>query len=83
MAIPLPIDDRENEVTEGYIYILEVDMQYVHPSDQNRTRFLNRYILATIKDNDSKLTITIAGMNVIHHLLQVLWSVPATFLMKL
>ncbi len=54
VMLPLPIDDRENEITEGYLLLLQVDTNNMHPADARRLQFLNRYILVTIEDDDSK-----------------------------
>lgn len=47
-------DDTEAELPEGYILLLQVDVNRLHPSDARRVQFLNRYVLVTIQDNDSK-----------------------------
>lgn len=53
-TLPLPSDDKENEVTEGYILLLQIDPSNMHPVDARRVQFLNRYILVSIEDDDSK-----------------------------
>ena len=54
VALLQPSDDNDPEVDEGYILLLDVEAGNVHPSDANRIQFLNRHILITIEDDDSK-----------------------------
>lgn len=54
VALLQPSDDNDPEVDEGYILLLDVEANTLHPSDANRIQFLNRYILVTVEDNDSK-----------------------------
>ena len=54
VAVPLPLNDNETEVSEGYLLVLEVDFDKVHPLDARRIQFLNRYILVIIEDDDSE-----------------------------
>lgn len=54
LALPVTSDDTEAELPEGYILLLQVDVNDLHPSDAKRIQFLNRYVLVTIQDNDSK-----------------------------
>lgn len=53
VELPLPVDDSDSEAIEGYLLVLEVDIDDLHPSDANRIQFLNRYVLVTIEDDDS------------------------------
>ena len=43
------------ELSEGFIYFLEVDRANSDPRDYNRLRFLNRNILAVIRDDDGMI----------------------------
>lgn len=54
VALPLPLDDSDRELPEGYLLVLQEDINGLHPSDARRIGFLNRFILVTIEDNDSK-----------------------------
>lgn len=54
ITLPATLDDSEVEFSEGYILFLQVDVNGLHPSDARRIGFLNRYILVTIRDDDSK-----------------------------
>ena len=53
VEIPLSTDDSENEVVEGYLLVVQVDLEHTHPSDAARIQFFNRYILISIVDDDS------------------------------
>lgn len=44
--------DSIPELSEGFIYFLEVDRDSSDSRDYNRLQFLNRHILATIEDDD-------------------------------
>lgn len=54
VTLPLPLNDADNELQEGYLFILELDTDNVHPLDVDRIQFLNRFVLVTIEDDDSK-----------------------------
>lgn len=54
VALPAALDDTQAEFSEGYIILLQVDVNGLHPSDARRIQFLNRFVLVTIEDNDSK-----------------------------
>lgn len=56
VTLPPASDDSIAEFPEGYILLLQVDVTGLHPADARRIRFLNRYILVTINDDDSKVT---------------------------
>ena len=51
---PGALSDSIPELSEGFIYFLEVDRVNSDPRDYNRLLFLNRHILAIIEDDDSK-----------------------------
>lgn len=53
IALPLPSNDDEIETVEGYLLVLRAD-NGLHPSDARRIQFLNRFILMSIEDDDSK-----------------------------
>ena len=55
VALPAILDDSDAEVSEGYVLRLDVDVTNMHPSDARRIQFLNRYVLVTIEDDDSKM----------------------------
>ena len=49
------IDDRIPELSEGFIYYLEVDRANTDRRDLERIQYMNRHILVTIKDDDGML----------------------------
>ena len=48
------ISDSIPELSEGFIYYLEVDRANTDPTDVGRIQYFNRHILAVIQDDDSK-----------------------------
>ena len=52
-AARLPaIDDTLPELTEGFLYYLEVVNNQLHPRDVGRIDFFNQFTLVQIEDND-------------------------------
>ena len=52
-AARLPaIDDTLPELTEGFLYYLEVVNNQLHPRDVGRIDFFNQFTLVRIEDND-------------------------------
>ena len=52
---PLPvISDPFPELSEGFIYFLELDRANADPRDVDRIEFLNTHILAIIQDDDGE-----------------------------
>ncbi len=52
--VPGALSDSTPELSEGFIYFLEVDRTKSNPEDYDRLQFLNRHILAIIEDDDGK-----------------------------
>ena len=55
VLLPSALDDSAMELTEGYLLVLQQDINGLHPADAARIKFLNRFVLVTIEDDDSKL----------------------------
>ena len=52
-------DDAIAELSEGFIYILEVDGANTDPRDLERIQYLNRHILVIIEDDDGMHVIVV------------------------
>jgi len=56
-AAQLPaIDDTLPELTEGFLYYLEVVNSQLHPRDVGRIDFFNKFTLVRIQDDDCELS---------------------------
>ncbi len=53
-TLPGALNDSTPELSEGFIYFLDVDRNRSDPEDYDRLQFLNRHILAIIEDDDGK-----------------------------
>lgn len=63
VPVPLPLDDLEAELPEGYLLVLSVQSDHVHPLDEERIRFLNRFILVAIEDDDGEYICWCVALN--------------------
>ena len=52
--VPQPLDDTTSELEEGYLFTLSINTSNIHQLDRERVQVLNRFVLVTIKDDDSK-----------------------------
>ena len=69
-AARLPaIDDTLPELTEGFLYYLEVVNSRLHPRDVGRIDFFNQFTLVQIEDNDCESQFI--GLNTILFILPV------------
>jgi len=70
-AAQLPaIDDTLPELTEGFLYYLEVVNSQLHPRDIGRIDFFNRFTLVRIQENDCESQFI--GLNSIPFILPVI-----------
>ena len=52
VRFPHPVNDNETELSEGFLFLLEVDGRITDPLDLSRLQILNNIILVVIEDDD-------------------------------